>query len=137
MRWYIVASAGLVACEAFAPAPLLASRRGTVLSRSASLAPLRGVRPRPAPIRKARVTMANSAAGGEVDSMRIATYFGATGAEVLFITAAMAGSSGEIREVEERVEGARGARKRGSRESSSVERLVCRALDTQKRKEYC
>ena len=37
--------------------------------------------------RRAGVRMASS--GGEVDTKRIATYFGATGAEVLLITAAM------------------------------------------------
>ena len=101
----VAVAAALGAADAFVPASLAAAG-GSFRVRAAaaprpSSASTRHVAPAPraaARVAAAGLRMTSSgdaegqpgAAGGEVDTARIATYFGATGAEVLLITAAMA-----------------------------------------------
>jgi hypothetical protein len=75
----------------FAP-PMLIGQNRALVARGAVVSSLqRHVRPRAMQEQVRMMTTTEPAATGEVDIKRIATYFGATGAEVLFLTAAMAG----------------------------------------------
>lgn len=84
-------------CSGFAP-PLLLGQNRVLMASGSSVNSLQHqffCRVRPGATQQP-VRMASST-GGEVDAKRIATYFGATGAEVVFLTAAMGGNQAGIK----------------------------------------